>query len=151
MNENDYRFGVTKVFFRPGKFAEVDAIMRSEPENLAAMIKKVKKWLLMSHWKKAQWCALSVIKCKETENCVLVFMVPLFNLKRFLLFIFVNAVKNKILYRRECHVTIQKNIRMYLAKKHHRPRYRGIMKINSLKVVSAQLYLISVSHQKKLN
>lgn len=62
MNENDYRFGITKVFFRPGKFAEVDAIMRSEPENLAAMIQKVKKWLLISHWKKAQWCALSVIK-----------------------------------------------------------------------------------------
>lgn len=64
MNESDYRFGITKVFFRPGKFAEFDAIMRTDPENLAIMIKKVKKWLIQSHWKKAQWCALSVIKCK---------------------------------------------------------------------------------------
>lgn len=64
MNENDYRFGVSKVFFRPGKFAEFDAIMRSDPENLAKMVAKVKKWLLQSHWKKAQWCALSVIKRK---------------------------------------------------------------------------------------
>nr|XP_018907135.1 PREDICTED: myosin heavy chain 95F isoform X1 [Bemisia tabaci] len=103
MSETDYRFGVSKVFFRPGKFAEFDAIMRSDPENLAAMVEKVKKWLLASRWKKAQWCALSVIK-----------------------------LKNKILYRQSCHITIQKNIRMYLAKKRHRPRYRGIMKINSL-------------------
>jgi hypothetical protein len=64
MNEKDYKFGVSKVFFRPGKFAEFDAIMRSDPDNLANMVAKVKKWLLMSHWKKAQWCALSVIKCK---------------------------------------------------------------------------------------
>lgn len=103
MNENDYRFGVSKVFFRPGKFAEFDAIMRSDPDNLAAMVAKVKKWLLASRWKKSQWCALSVIK-----------------------------LKNKIKYRRECHIVIQKNMRMYLAKKRHRPRYKGIGKINSL-------------------
>ncbi|XP_054269239.1 myosin heavy chain 95F isoform X2 [Macrosteles quadrilineatus] len=103
MNENDYKFGVSKVFFRPGKFAEFDAIMRSDPENLAKMVAKVKKWLLQSRWKKAQWCALSVIK-----------------------------LRNKILYRRNCHITIQKNMRMHLMKKKHRPRYKGIAKINSL-------------------
>uniref|UniRef100_A0A8D8QWM0 Myosin heavy chain 95F n=1 Tax=Cacopsylla melanoneura TaxID=428564 RepID=A0A8D8QWM0_9HEMI len=103
MNEKDYKFGVSKVFFRPGKFAEFDAIMRSDPDNLAQMVAKVKKWLLMSHWKKAQWCALSVIK-----------------------------LKNKIAYRSTCHITIQKNVRMYLARKQHRPRYKGIVKINSL-------------------
>lgn len=63
MCDNDFRFGVSKVFFRPGKFAEFDAVMRSDPENLAQMVAKVKKWLLASRWKKAQWCALSVIKC----------------------------------------------------------------------------------------
>ena len=55
---------MTKVFFRPGKFAEFDQIMKSDPENLAQLIRKVKKWLLHSRWKKAQWCALSVIKRK---------------------------------------------------------------------------------------
>jgi myosin-6 len=64
MTENDYRFGVTKVFFRPGKFVEFDSIMKSDPENLASMVAKVHKWLLISKWKKTQWCALSVIKCK---------------------------------------------------------------------------------------
>lgn len=65
MSEKDYRFGVSKIFFRPGKFAEFDSIMRSDPENLASMIAKVKKWLLVSRWKKAQWCSLMVIKRKS--------------------------------------------------------------------------------------
>uniref|UniRef100_A0A1B6GYM3 Unconventional myosin-VI n=1 Tax=Cuerna arida TaxID=1464854 RepID=A0A1B6GYM3_9HEMI len=114
MNENDYKFGVSKVFFRPGKFAEFDAIMKSDPDNLAKMVAKVKKWLLQSHWKKTQWCALSVIK-----------------------------LRNKILYRRQCHITIQKNIRMYLAKKKHRPRYKGIAKINSLQSMLSRMESIT--------
>ena len=64
LNENDFKFGATKVFFRPGKFAEFDQIMKSDPENLAHLVKKVQKWLLASRWKKSQWCALSVIKRK---------------------------------------------------------------------------------------
>ncbi|XP_069688949.1 myosin heavy chain 95F isoform X2 [Periplaneta americana] len=110
MTENDYRFGVTRVFFRPGKFAEFDSIMKSDPENLASMVAKVKKWLLTSRWKKTQWCALSVIK-----------------------------LKYKILYRRACLITIQKNVRMFLAKRIHQPRYRGIAKINSLQAKLKQM------------
>lgn len=64
LKDTDFKFGLTKVFFRPGKFAEFDQIMRSDPDNLAVLIAKVKKWLIMSRWKKAQWCALSVIKRK---------------------------------------------------------------------------------------
>ena len=64
LNEQEFKFGATKVFFRPGKFAEFDSIMKSDPEHLAHLIAKVRKWLLVSRWKKAQWCALSVIKCK---------------------------------------------------------------------------------------
>nr|CAD7423965.1 unnamed protein product [Timema monikensis] len=103
MNENDYRFGVTRVFFRPGKYAEFDAIMKSDPDNLAAMVAKVKKWLIASQWKKAQWCSLSVIK-----------------------------LKNKILYRKAALVVIQRNVRMHLAQRQHRPRYQGISKIKGL-------------------
>jgi myosin-6 len=48
--------------------------------------------------------------------------------------IFYFSVKNKILYRRASLITIQKNVRMFLAKRIHQPRYRGIAKINSLQV-----------------
>lgn len=110
MTENEYRFGVTKVFFRPGKFVEFDSIMKSDPENLASMVAKVHRWLLTSEWKKTQWCALSVIK-----------------------------LKYKILYRRACLITIQKNVRMFLAKRIHQPRYKGIAKINSLQAKLLQM------------
>ncbi|XP_059211845.1 myosin VIa [Centropristis striata] len=65
LNENDYKFGLTRVFFRPGKFAEFDQIMKSDPDHLAELVKKVNKWLIHSRWKKVQWCALSVIKRKK--------------------------------------------------------------------------------------
>lgn len=64
MNDKDYSFGVTKVFFRPGKFAEFDQIMKSDTDNLQKILHKVNKWLIIHRWKIAQWCALSVIKCK---------------------------------------------------------------------------------------
>jgi len=103
LDDNDFKFGMTKVFFRPGKFAEFDTLMRSDPENLKVLISRVKKWLIRSQWKKAQWCALSVIK-----------------------------LKNKIQYRRQALITIQKTVRMHLAKRRHRPRYQALVKIRNL-------------------
>merc|ERR1719489_655707 len=34
LDDNDFKFGLTKVFFRPGKFAEFDQMLRSDPETL---------------------------------------------------------------------------------------------------------------------
>merc|ERR1719297_290305 len=65
LNDNDFKFGMTKVFFRPGKFAEFDQILKSDPEHLRQLVAKVKKWILASYWKKGQWGALSVIKLKN--------------------------------------------------------------------------------------
>ena len=103
LDDNDFKFGMTKVFFRPGKFAEFDTLMRSDPENLKVLISRVKQWLIHSQWKKAQWAALSVIK-----------------------------LKNKIAHRRQALITIQKTVRMYVAKKKHRPRYQALVKIRYL-------------------
>uniref|UniRef100_A0A8C8IZS2 Unconventional myosin-VI n=1 Tax=Oncorhynchus tshawytscha TaxID=74940 RepID=A0A8C8IZS2_ONCTS len=58
LNENDYKFGLTRVFFRPGKFKEFDQIMKSDPDHLAELVKKVNQWLICSRWKKVQWCSL---------------------------------------------------------------------------------------------
>ncbi|XP_075553349.1 myosin heavy chain 95F jaguar isoform X3 [Dermacentor variabilis] len=103
LNEKDFKFGLTKVFFRPGKFAEFDQIMKSDPENLAQLVRKVQKWLLASRWKKAQWCALAAIK-----------------------------LKNKIIFRRENLLVIQKTVKMHLVKRKYRPRYRCMMKLRAL-------------------
>lgn len=64
LQDRDFKFGVTRVFFRPGKFAEFDKIMKSDPENLKAIVANVQKWLIKSRWMKAQFCALTVIRSK---------------------------------------------------------------------------------------
>ncbi|KAK7108574.1 unconventional myosin-VI-like isoform X2 [Littorina saxatilis] len=119
LDDKDFKFGMTKVFFRPGKFAEFDQILKSDPENLAELVKKVKKWLICSRWKKAQWCALSVIK-----------------------------LKNKIKYRSEQFVMIQKSIRMWFCVRKFKPKYEMIQKVRSLQT---QLALMSqiVGQMKK--
>lgn len=104
LNEVDYKFGLTKVFFRPGKFAEFDQIMKSDPDHLAQLVKRVNHWLICSRWKKVQWCSLSVIK-----------------------------LKNKIKYRAEACIKMQKTVRMWLCKRRHKPRIDGLVKVGTLK------------------
>ncbi|XP_069866340.1 unconventional myosin-VI isoform X5 [Dipodomys merriami] len=104
LNEVDYKFGLTKVFFRPGKFAEFDQIMKSDPDHLAELVKRVNHWLVCSRWKKVQWCSLSVIK-----------------------------LKNKIQYRAEACIKMQKTVRMWLCKRRHKPRIDGLVKVGTLK------------------
>ncbi|KAK1793011.1 hypothetical protein P4O66_001722 [Electrophorus voltai] len=104
LNDKDYKFGLTRVFFRPGKFAEFDQIMRSDPEHLAELVKRVNKWLVCSRWKKVQWCGLSVIK-----------------------------LANKIQYRTNACIKIQKMVRMWLCRKRHKPRIDGLVKVRNLK------------------
>ncbi|XP_035384800.1 myosin VIa isoform X6 [Electrophorus electricus] len=104
LNENDYKFGLTRVFFRPGKFAEFDQIMKSDPDHLAELVKRVNKWLICSRWKKVQWCALSVIK-----------------------------LKYKILYRASACIQMQKTVRMWLCKRKHKPRIDSLVKVRNLK------------------
>ncbi|KAM7375928.1 hypothetical protein PAMP_005689 [Pampus punctatissimus] len=104
LNDNDFKFGLTRVFFRPGKFAEFDQIMKSDPDHLAELVMKVNKWLLCSRWKKVQWCSLSVIK-----------------------------LRNKMSYRALACIKIQKTVRMWLCKKKHKPRIDGMVKVQNLK------------------
>ncbi|XP_015186315.1 PREDICTED: myosin heavy chain 95F isoform X1 [Polistes dominula] len=114
LNKKDFKFGITRVFFKPGKFAEFDKIMKSDPENLKKLVANVKKWLLRSRWNKMQFCALSVIK-----------------------------LKNKIIYRRHHLLILQKTARMYIAKKQHRPRIKGLVKIKFLQTQLIQIQDIS--------
>uniref|UniRef100_A0A8C1DFP1 Unconventional myosin-VI n=1 Tax=Cyprinus carpio carpio TaxID=630221 RepID=A0A8C1DFP1_CYPCA len=104
LNQNDYKFGLTRVFFRPGKFAEFDQIMKSDPEHLAELVKRVNKWLVCSRWKKVQWCTLSVIK-----------------------------LRNKMSFRASACIKIQKTVRMWLCKRRHKTRIDGMVKVKNLR------------------
>lgn len=65
LNSKEFKFGITKVFFRPGKFIEFDRIMKSDPENLKAIVANVKKWLIRSRWIKSVFAAICVIKSES--------------------------------------------------------------------------------------
>jgi len=105
LNEDDFQFGVSKVFFRPGKFAEFDTIMKSDPENLVALVGKVVEWLLRQRWKKIAWASVSCLK-----------------------------FQSKIRARATSAIVMQKIIRMHLARSIHRARYLGIKDIRQLGV-----------------
>lgn len=62
-NSNDFKFGLTHIFFRPGKFVEFHHIMKSDPEKLKQTVANVKIWLIRSQWKKLAVCTMFVIKC----------------------------------------------------------------------------------------
>jgi len=103
LNEDDFQFGVSKVFFRPGKFAEFDTIMKSDPENLVALVSKVIEWLTKQRWKKIAWATVSCLK-----------------------------FQSKIRARGLSAVIMQKVIRMHLARSVHKARYLAIKDIRQL-------------------
>jgi len=103
LNEDDFQFGVSKVFFRPGKFAEFDTIMKSDPANLATMVAKVVEWLTKQRWKKVAWACVSCLK-----------------------------FQSKIRARAQSAIVMQKVIRMHLARSIHKARYQGIKHIRAL-------------------
>ena len=103
LDDVDFKFGLTKVFFRPGKFAEFDAVMKSDPEHLKTLVDRVSSWLLRYRWRKLQWGVLSTIK-----------------------------LKNKILYRRGHVIKLQKNFRMLKDRRRHGPRIEGYTTLKTL-------------------
>ncbi|ETN65262.1 myosin vi [Anopheles darlingi] len=114
LNSNDFKFGITKVFFRPGKFVEFDRIMRSDPENLKSIVAKVKRWMVRSRWTKSIRATLCAIK-----------------------------IKNRIIYRNKCIVLLQKTIRGYLVRKQHLVRLRGIGKVKAIEANLSKMHNIA--------
>lgn len=51
LDTNDFTYGVSKVFFKPGKFAAFDQMMNGDPEHLREMLKKVEQWLIKARWR----------------------------------------------------------------------------------------------------
>jgi myosin-6 len=65
LNENEFRFGSTKVFLRAGKFAEFDDIMKWDPQNLALLIRERK---LTFTFAKRKWKSKKTLKRNESES-----------------------------------------------------------------------------------
>lgn len=65
LDHHDFQFGLTRVFFKAGKFSEFDRMMRQDPESIESLITKVNYWLVKGRWKQAQYAVWSVIKMKN--------------------------------------------------------------------------------------
>lgn len=120
LSESDFRFGSSKVFFKPGKFAEFDQIIRSDGEHVAELVKRVAKWLVRSRWRKAQFCALSVVK-----------------------------LARKILYRRNLIVQLQKNWRLALVQSRLSFRLAAIKSARAIQVNLVEFEQIAAKQLKK--
>jgi myosin-6 len=103
LNEADFQFGVSKVFFRPGKFAEFDQIMKGDPDNLARMVEKVMAWLVKQRWKKIAWACVACLKFHA-----------------------------KIRARGDAVTIMQRVVKMHFAKKQHLPRALGLTSLTKL-------------------
>lgn len=122
LSDNDFRFGSSKVFFRPGKFAEFDRIIRSDSEHVAELVKLVSKWLIRSRWRKAQYCSLSVIK-----------------------------LNNKILYRRSLIIRLQKYWRMVVVSNKLKFRLNAIKVARGIESSLREFEKIAAQQLKKSN
>uniref|UniRef100_A0AC35FUX6 Myosin VI cargo binding domain-containing protein n=1 Tax=Panagrolaimus sp. PS1159 TaxID=55785 RepID=A0AC35FUX6_9BILA len=94
---------MTRVFFRPGKFAEFDQLMRQDKEHMSALIAKVQTWLHRMRWKKVQYGAWSVIKLDQ-----------------------------KIKYRAAALIKIQSSVRGFLTRKRQQPRLSAFKRAKAL-------------------
>lgn len=103
LNEDDFQFGVSRVFFRPGKFAEFDQIMRADPESLVELVGKVVMWLKKQRWKKITWACVASLK-----------------------------FASKIAARANAAILMQKLIKMYFSRKQHAPRASGLASLNKM-------------------
>eukprot|EP00041_Stephanoeca_diplocostata_P021482 m.501224 g.501224 ORF g.501224 m.501224 type:complete len:1234 (-) comp21837_c1_seq13:181-3882(-) len=111
MNEDDFQFGVSRVFFRPGKFAEFDTIMKSDPENLVKLVEKVLSWLVKQRWKKIAWACVSSLK-----------------------------FASKIRARGTAAIIMQRVVKMFIARRQHAPRARGFAGLKKLESQVTDLF-----------
>ncbi|KAI6206100.1 Myosin motor domain-containing protein [Aphelenchoides besseyi] len=92
LNDSDFQFGLTRVFFRSGKYAEFDQLMREDPQQLKEHVIKAQSWLHRIRWKKVQFAVLSCIK-----------------------------IQKKIEYRRQIVIKLQAMTRGFLTRRHVLP------------------------------
>ena len=103
LNEDDFQFGVSRVFFRPGKFAEFDQIMRADPESLVELVGKVLAWLKKQRWKKITWACVASLK-----------------------------FASKIRARGDAAILMQKLVKMYFSRAQHGPRASGLASLKRM-------------------
>uniref|UniRef100_A0A915Q8B6 Uncharacterized protein n=1 Tax=Setaria digitata TaxID=48799 RepID=A0A915Q8B6_9BILA len=103
LEEKDYKFGLTKAFFRHGKFAEFDKILHQDNENIEHLVECMSSWLSRFRFRKVQFAVISLVK-----------------------------VERLLAYRAKCRIIIQNAVRSYLTYKLYRPRINVLLAVTTL-------------------
>uniref|UniRef100_A0AAF5Q2Z8 Myosin motor domain-containing protein n=1 Tax=Wuchereria bancrofti TaxID=6293 RepID=A0AAF5Q2Z8_WUCBA len=103
LEEKDYKFGLTKAFFRHGKFAEFDKIQHLSKENIENLIERISSWLYRFRFRRAQFAVICLVK-----------------------------VERLLAYRAKCRIKIQSAARTYILHKLYRPRINALSTLSEL-------------------
>uniref|UniRef100_A0A7N8WMT5 Unconventional myosin-VI n=1 Tax=Mastacembelus armatus TaxID=205130 RepID=A0A7N8WMT5_9TELE len=109
LNENDYKFGLTKVFFRPGKVRLLQHLLCPPSDMLIYALFLQRK----------------TIDSEGNQQMRFFFLRPMNN----------SSYLSQILYRTSACIKMQKTVRMWLCKRKHKPRWviDGLVKVRTLK------------------
>ncbi|VDK81860.1 unnamed protein product [Onchocerca ochengi] len=103
LEEKDYRLGLTKAFFRHGKFAEFDKLLHQDKENIENLVKCMSSWLCRFRLRRIQFAIISLVK-----------------------------VERLLAHRAKCRIKIQNAVRAYLAQKSYRSRINALSALSTL-------------------
>ncbi|KAM3718976.1 Unconventional myosin-VI [Dirofilaria immitis] len=103
LKEKDYKFGLTKAFFRHGKFAEFDKLLHQDKRNIGNLIKCMSSWLCRFRFRRIQFAIISLVKARRL-----------------------------LVYRAKCRIRIQNAVRAYIVYKSYRPRINALLALSKL-------------------
>uniref|UniRef100_A0A0K0FZJ0 Myosin heavy chain 95F (inferred by orthology to a D. melanogaster protein) n=1 Tax=Strongyloides venezuelensis TaxID=75913 RepID=A0A0K0FZJ0_STRVS len=92
IKDNDYKFGLTKVFFRPGKFAEFDRLMHNDYNEIKGLVDKIQYYLNKSRWNSGIYSIIAL-----------------------------NRLNKEILHKRKHIIKIQAFVRGFLTRVNYKP------------------------------
>ncbi|VDM38336.1 unnamed protein product [Toxocara canis] len=110
LNEDDFAFGLTKVFFRASKFAEFDRMLHQDKDEMLRLVTLAQSWLRCVRWRKVQYGVLCVVK-----------------------------LQLKINYRAQQLLKIQSHVRGMIARRAYLPRITCLKKVRALSVNVSEL------------
>ncbi|VDN08123.1 unnamed protein product [Thelazia callipaeda] len=93
LSNKDYRFGLTMIFFRNGKFAELDKILQKDRVITEKLVMSISSWLSRYRFKKAQFAVVTLVK-----------------------------ILRLLAYRAKCRIKVQNAVRSYLTRKLYQPK-----------------------------
>ncbi|VDL99009.1 unnamed protein product [Schistocephalus solidus] len=146
IDDDHYKFGVSKVFFRAGKFAEFDDLLRMDPEHLTKLVQRVRIWILHYRWRKAIYGALCVIKRKVLVwfFCFLLWLCNTLNNTEASTRTMQIAFGKKIGYRQRMIIQAQKYVRGWLC----RQKFKKILDaLRQLRKLAAQLDKVKAQYE----